>query len=146
MARDDGDETPVVCDRNGFFAHGHSAAPLGIALADDAAFAPRPIDQRALAFRDPLANLVFDVRGLRRHGPDLRDVDETRRIACVHPKQQVGKRQVGEKLPFADEQMKPLEVGVGQVGVSPDQIDEIRHEDRLDKKAGLSDQAATLRP
>ena len=87
----------------------------------------RAIDQDSLAVGDPLADLVVDVGRLRRHRPDLRDRNEARRVGRPHPQQQIGERQIREELPFADKQVEPVKVGVGQRRVAPDQVDQIGH-------------------
>ena len=53
-----------------------------------------------------------------------------------NPQQQVGEREVSDQLPFTDEQLQPLEVGIGQRGMPPYQPDEIMDGGRVDAGSG----------
>ncbi len=78
------------------------------------AFTPCAVDKDSLPVSDPLANLVFDVGRLCRHRPNLRDRDEAGGLGRPDPQQQIGERQIREELPFADKQVEPVKVRIGQ--------------------------------
>ncbi len=131
MPRDHRNDLAVATNRDRLLAYRHAVAPLGVALTTDATLTPGAVKQRSLAVGQALADLVLDVGGLRGDRPNLRDSDEpgglSREVRVgAYPQQQVGEREIGEQLPLADEKVQPVEVGVGQRRMPPDQADQIR--------------------
>ena len=109
----------VATHRDRLLPNRHAVAPLGIALATDATLTPGAVNQWPLAFGEALADLVLDVGGLRGDRPNLRDRNEPGWLSAelpvsAHPQQQVGEGEVSEQLPLTDEQVQPVEIGVGQ--------------------------------
>ena len=95
----DGDDPAGPPHRDRLVAHGHVVAPLGVALADQAALGVRLVDQGAAPGRGEAAEDVVGERrraGGRAHLPTG---PEARALAVRQPQDQVGEAEVGDDLP-----------------------------------------------
>jgi hypothetical protein len=90
--------------------------PVGRRGVDDPTGLERVGDLLPPLRLDLLADEVPVEEGRGARGPRVRDRDERARLRR-HPQHDVGEGEVGEELPVADEQVQPLDVGVGRATV-----------------------------
>src|SRR5690606_27892712 len=88
-----------------------------VALAHDPPLVQGRVEHRAAAARHEVADHVVLVGGGSGVRPHLRHGDVAGAVTGGDPQDEVGEGEVGEQLPLRHQQVEPLEVGVGEVGV-----------------------------
>ena len=90
------------------------------------------------------AHHVVVVDGRPGAGPGVGDGGPAAR-AVAHPQHEVGEAQVGDELPVPHQGPQPLDVGLGDVGVTADDVGDGGHRTRLPWPAGTPRRGVTLR-
>lgn len=93
---------------------------------DDRPTFERPIQHTDLGVGRFVADIVVDIDGLTGGRADLGE-DSPLAVGARCVEQQIGKAQVGEQTPFADEQLQMPNLLTIQRGVRPDQIAKRAH-------------------
>src|SRR4051794_79750 len=127
VAGDHRDHPPAPRHRDRLDPHGDVVAPLGVTLAHQPRVGVRLVQHGTASCRDEGAHDVVDVRRGSGGGAHLPGRPESLAATVGQPQHEVGEGQVGDDLPVGHQQLQHAHVGLVEVGVAADQLQQGRH-------------------